>query len=169
MGKYKIIAILILSLAVSPVYVDGMATKQVIYPISALDTGDYSEYEFSINIPTKLFSATPKPDAPDFSADGHWNSAGFTWEEEFQSQLNDLKKRSVEVTFKLVKKSYFVIAGIKNDRVFYHKEFLIVGKDKDIMNNAFLTFAAEYPLKDKEAWDAIMKSCVLSKKKRESK
>jgi hypothetical protein len=51
------------------------------------------------------------------------------------------------VTYKLKKKNWFVVSGIENGMVFYHKTIF--------RNDQFLTFSIEYPKTRKKQFDPI--------------
>ncbi len=166
MDKYNRFSILILSLATVPLFAYGAAVKKVEY-----ETYINPRFQFSVKVPQGMLLPEPPPENGDgqaynskdkqvhMEAYGHYNAVPFTWKEEFQDQLDDLK--GTQVTYKSFKKNSFTISGYKGDKIFYKKELLVIEDGDEV----FLVFKMEYPKKDKEAWDAIVKTCAGSLKK----
>lgn len=90
---------------------------------------------------------------------GRYNAVPSTWAEEYQSKLDYFK--DTQVTYKAFKQDSFVISGLKNEKIFYYKEISVLENGGKV----FLCLQLEYPKKDKEKWDAILRICTKSLRK----
>jgi hypothetical protein len=68
--------------------------------------------------------------------------------------MESTDKAEHAVSYKLKKKSWFVVSGIENDKVFYQKTIL--------RNDQFLTFRIEYPRNQRKLFDPITAKIAAS-------
>jgi hypothetical protein len=171
MKDRKWLALLAFCLSAPLLFGEEPASSKMEIEIEAMDSNPVlSLYEFTLDVPTKVIQMDASPLRPiETSASGHWNSAGQSWEEEFKSQLEDLKNQGIKITGQELKKDYFVITGKKGEWFYYEKGVLLEGEKKGEMDRIFLTFNGKYSASDRKVWEPIMKTCTLARKTKKSK
>jgi hypothetical protein len=121
------------------------------------DTYCNARFEYCISYPQGLLDPQPEADNGDgrkfLSSDhevlmlvyGQNNALDETLAGKYaEASANKAGRR---VSYKLKKEKWFVVSGIKNDRIFYQKTMF--------RNGQFLTFSIEYPETKKKQFDPI--------------
>ena len=138
----------------------------------AVEYGTYANprFDFSVRFPKDLLTPQGESENGDgntflsedqqtkLSAWGDFLAASSSWKEEYQRQLRFYK--DAQITYKVFKKSFFVISGYQGEKIFYYKELLVTENGDEVI----LAFQMEYPKKDRGKWDGILKTCANSLK-----
>lgn len=130
---------------------------------SKYDTYINERFSFSIDYPSDLLTMQPPPTNGDgrafLSKDGNielqiwanYNALFHSVEQECAWSLENLK--NVEVTYKKVADSWFVVSGTSNGKIYYQKTLYHKFKNTDV----FFTFTLEYPKSQKRRFDPVVR------------
>lgn len=93
-----------------------------------------------------------------FRINSDFDTLGLGWKGEYQRKLDLLG--DVHVTYNVFKKNFFVISGLRDDKVYYLKEIPIDVEGVLVFGSLEVTF----PQADKATWDPILTVCANSLK-----
>ena len=84
------------------------------------------------------------------TASGINNANDDTLQSEYRDELKGASKSGQprHVTFKAIKKNWFVVSGTEGDKVFYQKTYL--------SDDQFMSFRIHYPASQRAKWDPIV-------------
>jgi hypothetical protein len=115
-------------------------------------------FGFSVCYPSDLLRPGTVPDNNDgltfigsngakIAAWGSWNAMDWTLADSASEDEKSLANDGGKVTFKVIRKDFYVISGRKGDQIFYNRTALANGK--------FSTVELTYPTADSAVWNAI--------------
>lgn len=118
-------------------------------------------FEYSISYPPKVLIPQPiaaNGDGREFlSEDGRTIMLVYGQENVRDETLREIYQEtseSITVSYKTLKKNWFVVSGLKGDKIFYRKTIY--------RNDQFLTFSIEYPNEEKAVMDRITATIAKS-------
>ncbi|WP_434633853.1 hypothetical protein [Chromobacterium sp. CV08] len=84
------------------------------------------------------------------TASGINNATESTLQDEYRSALKEQSESGAprQVTFKAIKKNWYVVSGTEGDKIFYQKTYLV--------DDQFMTFRIRYPASQRAQWDPIV-------------
>ena len=128
-------------------------------------------FAYSIEYPSDLLKMQPPPengdgrefDSRDGSVKllvwGNYNASDQSWKQWYKSDLKDFLEKPA---YTVVKNHWYVISGLKNDKIFYQKTMRRTLRQKLGNIDVFYTFTIEYPESERSKFDPIVRHIAAS-------